>query len=43
MPGLAPSAFAAMSATSCQVGLAGTLMPFSFITSLRYIRKEDSP
>ena len=43
MPGLAPSTFAAISATCCQVGLAGTVMPLAAITSLRYIRKEDSP
>ncbi|BDZ58361.1 hypothetical protein GCM10025872_20180 [Barrientosiimonas endolithica] len=43
MPGWAPSTLAAMSATWVQVGLAGIVMPFAASTSLRYIRKEDSP
>ena len=43
MPGCAPSALAAMSATCCHVGLAGILMPFAASTSLRYIRNDDSP
>ena len=43
MPGCAPSAFAARSATCCQVGCAGMVRPFAAKTSLRYMRKEDSP
>ncbi|CAM5546928.1 hypothetical protein SCYAM73S_03124 [Streptomyces cyaneofuscatus] len=43
IPRCDPSVFAASSATSFQVGLAGTVSPSFSKTSLRYIRKEDSP
>lgn len=43
MPGLAPSAFAASSATCAQVGFGGMVRFFSAKTSLRYMRNEDSP
>lgn len=43
MPARAPSALAARSATCCQVGRSGIVRPFSAKTSLRYMRKDDSP
>ena len=43
MPGRAPSALAARSATWGQVGSAGIVRCFAANTSLRYIRKDDSP
>lgn len=43
IPGSAPSALAASSATSVHVGFAGMVRFFSAKTSLRYMRKEDSP
>ncbi len=43
IPGSAPSTFAASSATSSQVGFSGMVRPVASKTSLRYIRKEDSP
>ncbi len=43
IPGSAPSICAAMSATSCHVGLSGIWMPAASRTSFLYIRNEDSP
>ncbi len=43
IPGCAPSALAARSATCSQVGLAGMVRPLAAKTSLRYIRNDDSP
>ena len=44
MPAMsAESTFFAASATSCHVGVPEKLMPALSRTSLRYMRKEDSP
>ncbi len=43
MFGIAPSSWAAKAATSAHVGLSGIVRPLDSKTSLRYMRKEDSP
>lgn len=43
IPRSAPSARSASAATSFHVGFSGMVRPCSSKTSLRYIRKDDSP
>ncbi|CAM5647416.1 hypothetical protein SCALM49S_02322 [Streptomyces californicus] len=43
IPRSAPSARSASFATCCQVGFSGMVRPCFSKTSLRYMRKDDSP